>query len=287
MKGIVLAGGSGTRLYPITLGISKQIMPVYDKPMIYYPLATLMQAGIREILVITTPPDQQQFRRLLGDGSQWGCRFEYAVQEVPRGLADAFLVGADFIGTDAVAMILGDNIFYGYGLGSQLKQHTDTEGAAVFAYHVADPERYGVVEFDRDMKAVSIEEKPIRARSHYAVVGLYFYDNDVVSIARSIKPSARGELEITDVNREYLRRGRLRVGVLGRGTAWLDTGTFVSLMQAAEFVRVIEERQGLRIGSPEEVAWREGFIDDAGLRAIAEPLVKSGYGEYLMSLLDE
>jgi glucose-1-phosphate thymidylyltransferase len=287
MKGIVLAGGSGTRLYPITLGISKQIMPVYDKPMIYYPLSTLMQAGIREILLITTPADQEQFRRLLGDGSQWGCRFEYAAQERPRGLADAFLVGAEFIGTEAVAMILGDNIFYGYGLGSQLRQHTDIEGAAVFAYHVADPERYGVVEFDREMQAVSIEEKPARARSNYAVVGLYFYDNDVVSIARSIRPSARGELEISDVNREYLRRRRLRVSVLGRGTAWLDTGTFASLMQAAEFVRVIEERQGLRIGSPEEVAWREGFIDDAGLRTVAEPLVKSGYGEYLISLLDK
>jgi glucose-1-phosphate thymidylyltransferase len=286
MKGIVLAGGSGTRLYPITLGISKQIMPVYDKPMIYYPLATLMQAGIREILLITTPLDQEQFRRLLGDGSQWGCQFEYAVQDVPRGLADAFLVGAEFIGADAVAMILGDNIFYGYGLGSQLKKLTDPEGAAVFAYHVADPERYGVVEFDRERRAVSIEEKPARPRSNYAVVGLYFYDNDVVSIARSIRPSARGELEITEVNRDYLRREKLRVGVLGRGTAWLDTGTFASLMQAAEFVRVIEERQGLRIGSPEEVAWREGFIDDAGLRTIAEPLVKSGYGEYLMSLLD-
>jgi glucose-1-phosphate thymidylyltransferase len=286
MRGIVLAGGSGTRLYPITQGISKQIMPVYDKPMIYYPLSTLMQAGIREILLITTPVDQEQFRRLLGDGSQWGCRFEYAIQEEPRGLADAFLVGAEFIGDQAVAMVLGDNIFYGYGLGSQLKELTDPDGGAVFAYRVADPERYGVVEFDADMRAVSIEEKPERPRSHYAVVGLYFYDNDVVPIARNIAPSPRGELEITDVNREYLRQGRLRVGVLGRGTAWLDTGTFASLMQAAEFVRVIEERQGLRIGSPEEIAWREGFIDDAGLRTIAEPLVKSGYGEYLMSLLD-
>jgi glucose-1-phosphate thymidylyltransferase len=286
LKGIVLAGGSGTRLYPITRGISKQIMPVYDKPMIYYPLSTLMMAGIREILIITTAFDQEQFRRLLGDGSQWGCRFAYAVQEVPRGLADAFVVGADFVGDDAVAMILGDNIFYGYGLGAQLKQLTHPDGGAVFAYHVADPERYGVVEFDGGMRVVSIEEKPAKPKSNYAVVGLYFYDNDVVRIAREIEPSARGEIEITDVNREYLRRGKLRVGVLDRGTAWLDTGTFNSLMQAAEFVRVIEERQGLRIGSPEEVAWREGFIDDAGLRALAEPLVKSGYGEYLLSLLD-
>jgi glucose-1-phosphate thymidylyltransferase len=286
MRGIVLAGGSGTRLYPITQGISKQIMPVYDKPMIYYPLSTLMQAGIREILLITTPVDQAQFQRLLGDGSQWGCRFEYAIQEEPRGLADAFLIGAEFIGDQAVAMVLGDNIFYGFGLGNQLKAFTDPDGGAVFAYQVADPERYGVVEFDAEMRAVSIEEKPERPRSHFAVVGLYFYDNDVVSIARAIEPSPRGELEITDVNREYLRRGKLSVGVLGRGTAWLDTGTFASLMQAAEFVRVIEERQGLRIGSPEEIAWREGYIDDAGLRAISEPLVKSGYGEYLMSLLD-
>jgi glucose-1-phosphate thymidylyltransferase len=287
MRGIVLAGGSGTRLYPITRGISKQIMPVYDKPMIYYPLATLMQAGIREILLITTPVDQEQFRRLLGDGSQWGCRFEYAVQSAPRGLADAFLVGGDFVGSEPVVMVLGDNIFYGNGLGNQLKQHTDPDGGVVFAYHVADPERYGVVAFDDDMRVVSIEEKPARPASSYAVVGLYFYDNDVVSIARSLKPSPRGELEITDVNREYLRRGKLRVEVLSRGTAWLDTGTFTSLMQAAEFVRVVEERQGLRIGSPEEVAWREGFIDEAGLRAVAEPLVKSGYGEYLMSLLDD
>jgi glucose-1-phosphate thymidylyltransferase len=286
MKGIVLAGGSGTRLYPITQGISKQLMPVYDKPMIYYPLATLMMAGIREILVITTPEDQEQFRRLLGDGAQFGCRFEYAAQETPRGLADAFIIGAGFIGGDSVAMILGDNIFYGYGLGAQLKALTDPDGGAVFAYHVADPERYGVVEFDADRNAVSIEEKPERPKSNYAVVGLYFYDNEVVQIAQTIEPSARGELEITDVNRQYLRRGRLRVGVLDRGTAWLDTGTFNSLMQAAEFVRVIEERQGLRIGSPEEIAWREGFIDDDALRALAEPLVKSGYGSYLLTLLD-
>jgi glucose-1-phosphate thymidylyltransferase len=287
MKGIVLAGGSGTRLYPITQGISKQIMPVYDKPMIYYPLSTLMMAGIREILIITTPVDQEQFRRLLADGSQFGCRFAYATQAEPRGLADAFLIGADFIGDDAVAMILGDNIFYGYGLGSQLKEHTNPDGGSVFAYHVADPERYGVVEFDEGRRAVSIEEKPARPKSNYAVVGLYFYDNDVVDIAAAVEPSARGEIEITDVNREYLRRGKLRVGVLDRGTAWLDTGTFNSLMQAAEFVRVIEERQGLRIGSPEEIAWREGFIDDEQLRRIAAPLEKSGYGGYLMSLLDD
>jgi glucose-1-phosphate thymidylyltransferase len=286
MKGIILAGGSGTRLYPITQGISKQIMPVYDKPMIYYPLSTLMMAGIREVLIITTPEDQDQFRRLLDDGSQFGCRFEYAAQETPRGLADAFIVGAEFIGDDAVAMILGDNIFYGYGLGAQLKELTHPDGGAVFAYHVADPERYGVVEFDGDRNAVSIEEKPAAPKSNYAVVGLYFYDNDVVEIARNVTPSGRGEIEITDVNREYLRRGKLRVGVLDRGTAWLDTGTFDSLMQAAEFVRVIEERQGLKIGSPEEIAWREGFIDDAALRTLAEPLVKSGYGEYLMGLLD-
>jgi len=273
-------------LYPITKGISKQIMPVYDKPMIYYPLTTLMQAGIREILIITTPEDQRQFQRLLGDGSQWGCRIEYAVQDAPRGLAEAFIIGADFIGDGPVAMVLGDNIFYGYGLGNQLKGYTGADGGAVFAYHVADPERYGVVEFDADMRALSIEEKPERPRSRYAVVGLYFYDNDVVSIAQSIKPSPRGELEITDINRTYLERGKLKVAVLGRGTAWLDTGTFVSLMQAAEFVRVIEERQGLKIGSPEEIAWREGFIDDAGLRAVAEPLLKSGYGEYLLRLLD-
>jgi glucose-1-phosphate thymidylyltransferase len=285
MKGIVLAGGSGTRLYPITQGISKQIMPIYDKPMIYYPLSTLMMAGIREILIITTPIDQEQFRRLLGDGSQFGCRFDYAVQEQPRGLADAFIVGADFIGPDAVAMILGDNIFYGYGLGAQLKEHTQPDGGAVFAYHVADPERYGVVEFDGERRAISIEEKPATPKSNYAVVGLYFYDNDVVEIARNIDPSPRGEIEITDVNRAYLSAGRLKVGVLDRGTAWLDTGTFNSLMQAAEFVRVIEERQGLRIGSPEEIAYREGFIDADQLCALAEPLVKSGYGEYLLSLV--
>jgi glucose-1-phosphate thymidylyltransferase len=286
LKGIILAGGSGTRLYPVTQAISKQIMPVYDKPMVYYPLSTLMMAGIRELLIITTPLDQPQFERLLGDGSQFGCRFDYATQESPRGLADAFIVGAEHIGTDPVAMILGDNIFYGYGLGAQLKELTDPDGGAVFAYHVADPERYGVVEFDDARNAISIVEKPARPKSNYAVVGLYFYDNDVVEIARNVRPSARGEIEITDVNREYLRRGKLRVGVLDRGTAWLDTGTFDSLMRAAEFVRVIEERQGLRIGSPEEIAWREGFIDDAELRALAEPLVMSGYGEYLLRLLE-
>jgi glucose-1-phosphate thymidylyltransferase len=286
LKGIILAGGSGTRLYPVTQAISKQIMPVYDKPMVYYPLSTLMMAGIRDLLIITTPLDQPQFERLLGDGSQFGCRFDYATQESPRGLADAFIVGAEHIGTDPVAMILGDNIFYGYGLGAQLKELTDPDGGAVFAYHVADPERYGVVEFDDARNAISIVEKPARPKSNYAVVGLYFYDNDVVEIARNVRPSARGEIEITDVNREYLRRGKLRVGVLDRGTAWLDTGTFDSLMRAAEFVRVIEERQGLRIGSPEEIAWREGFIDDAELRALAEPLVMSGYGEYLLRLLE-
>ena len=285
MKGIILAGGSGTRLYPITQGISKQLMPVYDKPMIYYPLSTLMMAGIREVLIITTPEDQEQFRRLLGDGSQFGCEFTYASQATPRGLADAFIIGAGHIGGDSVAMILGDNIFYGYGLGAQLKQHTDPDGGAVFAYHVADPERYGVVEFDAELHAVSIDEKPAEPKSNYAVVGLYFYDNDVVEIANAVEPSGRGEIEITDVNREYLRRGKLRVGVLDRGTAWLDTGTFDSMMQAAEFVRVIEQRQGLRIGSPEEIAWREGFIDDAALRGLAEPLVKSGYGGYLLGLL--
>ena len=285
MKGIVLAGGSGTRLYPITQGISKQIMPVYDKPMIYYPLSTLMMAGIREILVITTPVDQEQFRRLLGDGSQFGCRFEFATQAEPRGLADAFLIGADFIGSDAVAMILGDNIFYGYGLGSQLKALTDPDGGAVFAYHVADPERYGVVEFDAQRRAVSIEEKPALPKSNYAVVGLYFYDNDVLDIAAAVAPSARGEIEITDVNREYLRRGKLRVGVLDRGTAWLDTGTFDSMLDAGNFIRTVEKRQGLKIGSPEEVAWRQGFLSDDELRERAESLTKSGYGTYLLELL--
>lgn len=286
MKGIILAGGSGTRLHPITQAISKQLMPIYDKPMVYYPLSTLLMAGIREVLIITTPHDQAQFRRLLGDGSQWGCSFSYVAQEVPNGLAQAFVLGADFIGDDSVALVLGDNIFYGAGLGAQLKSHTDPDGGVIFAYHVAEPSSYGVVEFDDDMVAISIEEKPVAPKSNYAVPGLYFYDNDVVEIAANIAPSARGEYEITDVNNEYLRRGKLQVGVLDRGTAWLDTGTFSSLMQASEYVRVIEERQGLKIGCPEEIAWREGFIDDDHLRAIAEPLTKSGYGVYLEALVE-
>ena len=287
MKGIILAGGTGSRLYPITRAVSKQLMPVYDKPMIYYPLSTLMAAGIREILIITTPADQAQFQRLLGDGGWLGCRFEYAVQAEPRGLAEAFIVGADFVGADKVCLILGDNIFHGVGLGEQLKHYTDPVGGIVFAYHVSDPERYGVVEFDVDRRAVSIEEKPVKPKSSFAVTGLYFYDNDVLEIAAATEPSARGELEITAVNQAYLDRGRLGVHLLDRGTAWLDTGTFNSLMQAGQFVQVIEERQGLKIGCVEEVAWREGFITDDELAELLRPLSKSGYGTYLEGLLDE
>ena len=286
MKGIILAGGSGTRLYPITKGVSKQLMPIYDKPMIYYPLSTLMLAGIKEILIITTPHDQEQFKSLLGDGSDYGCRFEYKIQESPRGLADAFIVGEEFIGDDSVAMILGDNIFYGVGFGDQLKSHTDPKGGVIFAYHVSDPERYGVVEFDSEMKAISIEEKPEQPKSSYAIPGLYFFDNRVSSIAKEVKPSARGEIEITEIHNAYLKEGSLKVGVLDRGTAWLDTGTFNSMMQAAQFVQVIEDRQGWKVGSIEEVAWREGFIDDDQFRKLAEGLVKSGYGKYLLGLLE-
>ena len=284
MKGIILAGGSGTRLHPLTLSVSKQLMPVYDKPMIYYPLSTLLQAGISEILIISTPHDLPAFKKLLGDGSQLGCRFEYAAQEVPNGLAQAFVIGETFIGDDDVALILGDNIFYGAGVSNLLKKHNKPKGGVIFAYHVADPKRYGVVEFDSEQKAVSIEEKPENPKSNYAVPGLYFYDNDVVAIAKSIEPSARGEYEITDVNKEYLRRGKLQVGILDRGTAWLDTGTFSSLMQAGQFVQVIEERQGLKVGCIEENAYRAGFINAQDLRNIAKPLLKSGYGEYLMHL---
>ncbi|MBB5619487.1 glucose-1-phosphate thymidylyltransferase [Pedobacter cryoconitis] len=285
MKGIILAGGSGTRLHPLTLVMSKQMMPVYDKPMIYYPLSTLMLAGIREVLIISTPHDLPNFEKLLGDGSRLGCKFSYAVQAEPNGLAQAFVIGADFIGKDKVALVLGDNIFYGEGMSKLLQASADPEGGVVFAYQVSDPERYGVVEFDEDKKAVSIEEKPVQPKSDYAVPGLYFYDNSVVEIAKNIKPSPRGEYEITDVNKVYLEQGKLKVGVLSRGTAWLDTGTFNSLMQAGQFVQVIEERQGQKIGAIEEVAYRMGFIDEAQLTAIANPLVKSGYGQYLLKLL--
>ncbi len=285
MKGIILAGGSGTRLYPITKAISKQLMPIYDKPMIYYPLSTLMMAGIREILIITTPEDHAQFLRLLGDGSQVGCRFEYAIQEVPNGLAQAFVIGKDFIGKDKVAMVLGDNIFYGVGLGTQLESLADISGGYVFAYQVSDPERYGVVEFDGKMNAISIEEKPAMPKSNFAVPGLYFYDNEVVRIAAELQPSARGEYEITDVNRVYLQEGKLKVAVLERGTAWLDTGTFDSLSDASEFVRVIEKRQGTKIGCIEEVAYRKGFIGKDQLGHLAMQFAKSGYGEYLNKLI--
>lgn len=285
MKGIILAGGSGTRLYPLTKAISKQLMPVYDKPMIYYPLSTLLISGIREVLIISTPEDMPGFQRLLGDGSQLGCHFTYAEQPEPNGLAQAFVIGEDFIGNDKVALILGDNIFYGQSFGRLLRENTEIEGALVYAYHVSDPERYGVVEFDASNKVLSIEEKPTAPRSNYAVPGLYYYDNDVIAIAKSLEPSARGEYEITDVNRVYLTQGRLQVAKMKRGTAWLDTGTFPSLMQAGQYVQVIEERQGLKIGCIEEVAWRMGYIDDGQLRELAEPLRKSGYGEYLIEQL--
>ncbi len=285
MKGIILAGGSGTRLHPLTLAVSKQLMPIYDKPMIYYPLSTLIWSGINEILIISTPHDLPLFRQLLGDGKGLGCRFEYAVQEHPNGLAEAFIIGKEFIGNNKVALVLGDNIFYGTGLSDLLLANNNPDGGIIYAYHVNDPERYGVVDFDKDGKVLSIEEKPVHPKSNFAVPGIYFYDNDVVEIAANIKPSHRGELEITDVNKEYLRRGKLKVSILDRGTAWLDTGTFQSLMQAGQFVQVIEERQGLKIGAIEEAAYRMGFIDAKQLEKLAQPLLKSGYGTHLISLI--
>jgi glucose-1-phosphate thymidylyltransferase len=285
MKGIILAGGSGTRLYPITKGISKQLMPIYDKPMIYYPLSTLMMAGIREILIITTPEDQNQFKRLLGDGTDLGIKLEYAIQPKPEGLAQAFIIGEDFIGHDSVALILGDNIFYGHGFGESLKDCTNPNGGVVFAYEVSDPERYGVVEFDKNKQALSIEEKPTSPKSNFAVVGLYFYDNSVIDIAKNIQPSSRGELEITTVNEEYLNKGNLKVMTLERGSAWLDTGTFESMNQASQFVEVIEQRTGYKIGCIEEVAWQEKYIDNIQIEELARPLEKSGYGKYLLGLI--
>jgi glucose-1-phosphate thymidylyltransferase len=285
MKGIILAGGSGTRLHPLTLAMSKQMMPVYDKPMIYYPLSTLMMAGINEILIISTPHDLPNFKKLLGDGSNIGCQFTYAEQAIPNGLAQAFVIGEEFIGSDSVALVLGDNIFFGSNMDELLQSNKNPDGGVVFAYHVSDPERYGVVEFDKDLNALSIEEKPLEPKSNFAVPGLYFYYNSVVEIAKNIRPSARGEYEITDVNKVYLEKGNLKVGILSRGTAWLDTGTFNSLMQAGQFVQVIEERQGLKVGCIEEIAWRQGFISEQQLKNLAEPLKKSGYGEYLLGLL--